>query len=145
MPEPETGTAQPGGHGHGEPRVDDAVVPWRMFLAIGVLVAVIAGIYWFTAYEDAGTVLLALTAVLALWYGVFLWLQWRHLRDPGTASPGHVEEHYEPHASVWPFVIGLGGATAGNGLVLGTWVLVPGLLLTLFGIAGFILQTRRRD
>ena len=150
MPEPDAMTPKSeadgghGGGGHGGPRVDDAVIPWRIFLAIGVLVGVLAAIYWFTAYEDAGTVMLGLTAVLALWCGAFLWLQWRHLRKP--VSPDHpVEDEYEPHASAWPFVIGLGAATAANGLVLGIWVLVPGLFLTLLGVAGFVRQTRHRD
>jgi cytochrome c oxidase subunit IV len=140
------------GHGHGEPRVDDGVVAWRLFGAVGVLVAVIAAIYWFTAYEDAGTVLLVLTAVLGLWCGVFLWLQQRRLRAVASATPATTagtrepaEEGYMPHASVWPFVIGLGAATAGNGLVLGTWVLVPGLFLTLLGVTGFVHQTRHRS
>jgi Cytochrome c oxidase subunit IV len=52
---------------------------------------------------------------------------------------------YLPHASVWPFTIGLGAATIANGLVLGTWLIVPGTLVMVVGIAGFIRQTRRRD
>jgi hypothetical protein len=53
--------------------------------------------------------------------------------------------HYLPHASAWPLAIGLGGATVANGLVLGLWVIVPGVALLLLGIGGFIRQTRRRD
>ncbi|MGH9210345.1 MAG: aa3-type cytochrome oxidase subunit IV [Acidimicrobiales bacterium] len=137
------------GSGHASPRVDDAVVPRRVFLAIGVLVAVMAAIYWFTAYEDAGTVLLTLSAVLALWCGVFLWLGAR----PRSAAAAHeaadadaeVAGHYLPHASVWPFAIGLGAALILNGLVLGIWVVVPGVGLMALGTIGFVRQTRRRD
>jgi hypothetical protein len=124
-------------------KVDDAAVPRRVFLVVGVLVAAIAVLYWFTAYEDAGTVLLALSAVLALWYGVFLWLQARQ-RHGGQADEVD-EPHYLPHASVWPFAIGLGIALVLNGIVLGIWVVVPGVGLTALGTAGFVLQTRRRD
>ena len=124
-----------------------------LFLGIGLFVAVITAIYWFTAYEDAGTVMLLLTAAMALWFGVFLWLRQRHLAggrgdaaveasldDPTTAAVP-----YMPHASVWPFVMGLGGATLVNGLVLGIWVVVPGAAALAFGLGGFIRQTRRRD
>jgi Cytochrome c oxidase subunit IV len=135
-----------------DPGVDDATVPWRVFLAVGVLVAVLAAIYWFTAYEDAGTVLLGLSAVLALWCGLFLWTQVRARRRADLAGPSErldlapeVEPYYLPHASVWPFVMGLGGALILNGMVLGTWVLVPGVGLTALGTAGFVRQTRRRD
>ena len=126
--------------GTSEPRTDDAQVPWRIFVTVGVLVAVITAIYWFTAYEDAGTVMLALAAAMALWFGGFLWLLTRHTAEasPTAATP------YLPDASVWPFAVGLGAALLANGLVLGIWVMVPGLALTALGIAGLITQSRRR-
>src|SRR5690606_40724296 len=63
--------------------------------------------------------------------------------EPGT---GEAEDgHYLPHASVWPFAIGVGAATLANGLVLGLWVIVPGAVLLVVGIAGFVRQTRHRD
>jgi hypothetical protein len=64
------------------------------------------------------------------------------------ASGVAVVEHeglYLPHASAWPFAIGLGAATLANGLVLGLWVIVPGVALMAIGIGGFVRQTRRRD
>jgi hypothetical protein len=124
-----------------EPGAEDALVPWRIFLAIGALVTILALIYWFTSYEDAGSVMLALSAVLALWVGLFLWLQWR--RPPESADQP-VAAMYLPHASVWPFAIGLGTALVANGLVLGIWVIFPGALSLVFGILGFIHQTRQR-
>jgi len=130
---------------HGRSLTDDALVPWRIFLAIGVLVAVITGIYWFTAYEDAGTTMLALAAVLALWCGVFLWLQYRRRDAARSEGEGLAGAVYLPHASVWPFAIGLGAALVLNGFVLGVWVIVPGVMLLVFGVAGFVRQSRRRD
>ena len=148
-PAPERGSRLPSsgagsGHlGHPEPRVPDRTVAWRMFAAIGAFMVVLALLYWFTAYEDAGTVLLALSAALALWFGSFLWLQQRHT----SAGPddGSSESQYLPHASIWPLVIGVGTATVVNGLVLGIWVIVPGLAALALGIGGFIRQSRRRD
>lgn len=141
---------EPIGEGHGgSGRVDDRAVPWRVFLAIGGLVTVLAVIYWFTSYEDAGSVLLALSAVLAIWCGTYLWLQLRQQRRAAgedVALPAEAEAMpYLPHASVWPFAIGLGGATVLNGLVLGIWVMVPGAALMALGIGGFVRQSRHRD
>lgn len=114
-----------------------------MFLAIGVFVAVMAAIYWFTAYEDAGTVMLLLTSAMSLWFGVFLWLRQR--KAEGAAEAEAPAAPYLPHASVWPFVMGLGAATLVNGLVMGIWVVIPGAAALAFGLGGFIRQTRRRD
>lgn len=123
---------------------DDAAVPRRIFLAVGGIVAVMGVIYWFTSYEDAGSVLLVLAAVLSLWYAGFLWLQMRQGRAPSAPGEAAVEG-YLPHTSVWPLAIGAGTALILNGLVLGTWVIVPGAGLLLLGTAGFVRQSRHRD
>ena len=160
---PVPGTEGPEGH-ELHPPVDDGKVPWRVFLAIGLFVLVLGAIYWATAYEESGTVMLLLAGGLSLWIGSYLWLRQRAATGPqtgttstpaeelaaaGLASPGHGAaegaEHYLPHASAWPFAIGLGAATLANGLVLGLWVIVPGAALMVLGIGGFVRQTRRRD
>ena len=155
------GTEGPEGHELPAP-VDDGKVPWRVFLVIGLFVFAIGAVYWATAYEESGTVMLLLAAVLSLWIGAYLWLRTRAETGPeaaataaeraaaaGEAMPGHgvaeEGEHYLPHASAWPFAIGLGAATIANGLVLGLWVIVPGVALLALGIGGFVRQTRRRD
>ena len=150
MPEPSApGTEGPSGH-EARPPVDDRAGPWRVFLAVGAFVLVLGAIYWGTAYEESGTVMLIVAGLLSLWIGAYLWLR---ARTPGpaeaadaAAAPGPEEvAPYLPHASVWPFTIGLGAATIANGLVLGTWLIVPGALIMVLGIAGFVRQTRRRD
>ena len=133
---------------HGGPRVPDRTVLWRLFGGIGVVVTGIAALYWFTSYEDAGSVLLILAAVLSLWFGTYLWLQQRRPDGAVDASgaAGEVSDAlYLPHASVWPLVIALGAASIANGLVLGTWVIVPGVAALALGIGGFVRQSRRRD
>jgi uncharacterized membrane protein YfcA len=123
--------------------VDDRAIPWRVFLAVGVFVLLLGGIYWGTAYEEGGTVMLILAAVLSLWIAAYLWLRTREpAADVGATAEG---PEYLPHASVWPFTIGLGAATFANGLVLGVWLTVPGAALMALGIGGFVRQTRRRD
>jgi hypothetical protein len=122
----------------------DDQVAWRFFLSIGGFVAVMAAIYWFTTYEYAGSVLLALSAVLSTWAGVYLWLQ---VRRPAVAE-GPVVEHeaaaWLPHASVWPLGIALAMALILNGLLIGVWFLVPGLTLLAISVMGFAVESRRR-
>jgi hypothetical protein len=153
------GPATEGPRGHeASPPVDDAAIPWRVFLAVGLFVLVMGGIYWGTAYEESGTVMLILAAVLSLWIGAYLWLRARasdaaraEAGEPargstaGTADDKGGAATYLPHASAWPFAIGLGAATVANGLVLGVWVIAPGVALMALGIGGFVRQTRRRD
>lgn len=157
------GTEGPEGHELPAP-VDDGKVPWRVFLVIGLFVFAIGAVYWATAYEESGTVMLLLAGALSLWIATYLWLRQRAATGPevgaartaaeAEAAEGHAlpgtgtaeeGEHYLPHASAWPFAIGLGAATIANGLVLGLWVIVPGVALLALGIGGFVRQTRRRD
>jgi hypothetical protein len=145
---PVAGTEGPRGH-EARPPVDDRAVPWRVFLAVGAFVLVVGAIYWGTAYEESGTVMLIVAGLLSLWIAAYLWLR---ARTPTTEPVEAVDTqhpegaaYYLPHASVWPFAIGLGAATLANGLVLGVWLIVPGALLMVLGIAGFVRQTRRRD
>jgi hypothetical protein len=125
------------------PLADDRVVPRRVFLFIGGFMAFLAVLYWFTAYEDAGTVMLVLAAVMGAWFGAYLWLQQRRAATAAEVE-GEAEAHYLPVASAWPFAIGLGAATVANGLVLGIWVIVPGAAVLALGIGGFIHQSRHR-
>ena len=141
------GTEGPRGHEAGS-RTNDKAVPWRVFVVIGTVIGLISAIYWFTSYEEAGTAMLALAGVLAVWCGIYLWLQERPRADQRPAeAPGQPggTTTYLPHASVWPFAIGLGAATLFNGLVLGIWVLLPGAAMLAVGIGGWVRQTRHRD
>lgn len=144
----DTGTEGPRGH-EARPPTDDRKVPWRVFVTVGVAIGFLWLVYWLASYEEAGTVLLLISAVLALWVGIFLWLRRPNVPEAQVEVEAAVdvaeEEHYLPHASVWPFAIGLGGAAVGVGIVLGLWVLVPGLGVLALGLGGFVRQTRRRD
>lgn len=145
---PVAGTEGPRGH-EARPPVDDRAVPWRVFLGVGAFVLVMGAIYWGTAYEESGIVMLIVAAVLSLWIAAYLWLRARsspaERGEPVAPEPPGEVVHYLPHASVWPFAIGIGAATLANGLVLGVWLIVPGAALMAVGIGGFVRQTRRRD
>ncbi len=113
----------------------------RIFFAIGAAVAVMAAIYAVAAYEEAGSVMLALAACLSLVCGTFLWFQ-----DRASATDDAVTDDgmYLPHSSIWPFWIGVAAFLITNGLVLGIWFLVPGLVVLTAGVVGFIRQSRAR-
>jgi uncharacterized membrane protein YfcA len=117
-------------------------VQWRIFLGIAAFVAVMAAIYWFVAYEDAGTTLLALASGLALMFGGYLFVQDRKA-GPAAVSP-EPDEHYLPQSSLWPLGIGVGVFLAFNGLILGLPWTVPGVVLVATSVGGFVLQSRRR-
>jgi Na+/proline symporter len=120
----------------------DLLVQWRIFAGIAVFMALIGSLYWFTAYEEAGTAMLALSSGLALVVGVYLW---RQDRPASPTAPAHDEaDEYLPAASIWPFGIGLSAFLTVNGLILGLGYAVPGIVLMTMSLAGFIRQSRAR-
>ena len=113
---------------------------WKMFAGISVFMGVIGVVYWFASYEPAGTTMLALAAALAGLCGLYLRVE--SGRDESAQGDG--EEQYLPHSSVWPFGIGLGALLAANGAIVGFGFAIPGVVLLMFAVVGFVAQSRRR-
>jgi Cytochrome c oxidase subunit IV len=125
------------------PDADIGIQFW-IYLGTAVFLLGTAVVYWFLSYEVAGTVMLALGGGLGLIVAAWLGLRWRRpAHAAGTAA--EFEEEWGPHASGWPFWIGLGGATAAAGLALTPWLVIPGGMVLLLGLVGWIGQSRRRD
>ncbi|MCU1498587.1 MAG: cytochrome oxidase subunit [Acidimicrobiales bacterium] len=123
----------------------DRRVPWRIFLSIGFFALFLAVLYGITSQEYAGTSMLVVSALLGLWIGVFLWRTARRVERTIPSEPDRVTGlTYLPEASVWPLGIGLGLALALNGLLIGTWFLIPGATVLAVSIAGFAFQSRWR-
>jgi len=118
----------------------------RAYLGLGALIAVLAALYWFTSYEDAGTAMLLLAACLAVFMGGYLALGARR----ATLEAGENDvvadeaEPYLPHASIWPFFIGVAALLTLNGVVLGLWALVPGAVALSGALVGYAGQSRQR-
>ncbi|MBW3574636.1 MAG: cytochrome c oxidase subunit 4 [Actinobacteria bacterium] len=137
----------------GDPQRAGMRVEARIFMGIAGFLALATVVYWLTSREDAGTTMLLLAAAMALSVGGYLAVQSRKHTDPagdGDHGDGQVEpaadvEAYLPHASVWPFAMGMGLVVMANGLALGMWALVPGALLTGSSLYGYARQSRRRD
>jgi Cytochrome c oxidase subunit IV len=121
-------------------------VQYRVFLGIGGFLFITGVAYWFLSYEGAGTIMLLLAGVLGFIVGVWLWLQSRKLVAPAADPTGPHTEPAEwlPHASIWPFWIGLGAAFATGGLAMSPWLMVPGVFVLLIGVVGWARQSRYR-
>ena len=131
-------------HGTGR-TVPDMVVARRIFLFIGSAVGTMSLVYLLTD-DDAGQMMLGVTSLLGLVCGGFLWLEMRGDESTGDARlSGPEPGQYLPHASIWPFAIGVAAFLLTNGLILGTWFLAPGVVIMAAGIIGFGRQSRRRD
>ena len=125
-----------------------------LFLALAVFLVLGGILYGILSDEPAGTVLLILTGGFAGIVAGYLAFQDRLARTaagrqraaPEVEAEGAEgeEEPYLPHASIWPFEMGAGLAMALAGVVLGWAVLVPGVLLLLHSVMGWIGQSRRR-
>jgi hypothetical protein len=142
----------PAGAGHEEARrehgtgtnLGDLTLSARIFLSIGTGIGVMSAIYWFTSYEEAGSIMLLLASVLVLACGTYFRHEDRRrspASEPGAAEP----EHYLPHASPWPFGVGASVFLVANGLILGPAFMVPGAVLLVGSITGFLLQSRYRS
>ena len=114
----------------------------RMYLVIAAFLAVAFFVYLLASYEWAGTVLLLVGAVMGVFMGGYLERQARLRTDPAAAGPS---EDYLPHASIWPFGLGLGALLMANGLALGLWAVLPGAALTAGSVWGFARQSKLRN
>ena len=131
----------------GAPESAGGRVEARIFLGIGLAVLVMCLVYAATSGERAGTTMLLLTAGLGALAGGYLLLQARRSAEPAATGGNRevAEEAYLPHASIWPLGVGVGCVVLANGLALGAWALVPGMMLTVASIWGYARQSRRRD
>lgn len=119
----------------------DAVVPWRVFAGVGAILLVMSLLY-LPSQEAAGIVMLAVATILGLFCATFLWRNMRRFEAGGVG--GDQPGMYLPEASPWPFGIGLGVTLVLNGLLIGAWFLVPGVMVLALSLAGFARQSRHR-
>jgi hypothetical protein len=126
---------------------------YRIMLGVTVFLGIVAAVYWFTSYEDSGTVLLIFGgAAYGILFG-YLFLQYtrRHKiprpedRDDATQADGAGEIGYFPNASIWPAGMGLGFVLIGVGLVFGAWFWVLGIIMVLGAIIGFGVEADARE
>ena len=137
----------------------------RLFLRTLLWVAGAAVAYWFVSREPAGTVLLVVLGIsLAAFLAVAVAFVRRRAFDPararrgpldtlnrlvGFADPATDEAPLESHPdlvptrSAWPIVTAAAAVLIGVGLIVGSWLAVPGLVLLTFGCVGWLTQLDR--
>lgn len=141
----------------------------RFFLRTAAYVAIVAVAYWIVSREPVGTVLLvvlgvsiaALLAVIAaLVPRTVDDLRPRHgsvvgrglgavnrlvgFHDPvDERAPLEGGPDVVPLSSPWPVMTAAGMVVVGLGLIFGTWLIVPGVVLMLIGGIGWLTQLDR--
>ena len=120
----------------------------RFLLGAGTFSVVVAVVYWFLSYEDAGFMLLLFMGFAAAFLGGWFLLRTRRLRPPeDDADAEHAEEAGAEvgrfsGGSLWPLVMGVAVAVGVQGFVYGAWLLGVGAVLFAWAAVGLMLESR---
>jgi hypothetical protein len=124
-------------------------VSGRFLIFIGFFFGIIGIIYWFTSYEDAGSVMLAGSALLGLLPGgYYLWWSRRmrplegDVSDASVADGAGVIDSF-PGSSIWPFLLGMGALFASLTFIFGLWLAPIAIALGLSAVIGGVTESRR--
>lgn len=125
----------------------------RFFLRVALFTTIIATIYWFVSYEEAGTILLGGIVASAAFFIVLiaggvpaarrgpknltgiLGFDERAVDDPLALA-----EDTFPAASAWPVVASVAALLVGVGLIFGAWLWIPGAGLGLACTWGWLTE-----
>lgn len=128
----------------------DRAVMWKIFAGVAFIIGVLT-IFYIPSREAAGIVMLAVASGLGIFCGVYMWRATARInaRDQGLdalaeSAPEASDHLFLPESSPWPFGIALGATLILNGLVIGTWFLVPGAMALAVSLGGFARQSRHR-
>ena len=125
----------------------------RFFLRVALFTTLIATIYWFVSYEEAGTVLLAGIVASAIFFMVLVLSGVRAARsgpksvtgllgfdETGRNDPLALAEDTFPIASAWPAIASIAAVLLGLGLIYGAWLWIPGAGLGLACTWGWLTE-----
>lgn len=120
-----------------------------ILLGIGIFFGIIAVIYWFTSYEDAGTMMLFGSFLLGLLPGSYYYFWHRRMgkrledRDDASIEEGAGTIASFPGSSIWPFVLGMGAFLTVLSFVFGIWLILPGAGVIVTALIGVTAESRR--
>jgi hypothetical protein len=120
----------------------------KVLLSSAGFSGVIGTIYWFVAYEIAGTIFLAAMAAALLFTAGFVALSARgplSAQDRADAVPAESSGEQIgpfPRASIWPVFLGAGSLLLVVGLIYGVWLLVLGGLISAAALLGMTREGR---
>jgi uncharacterized membrane protein HdeD (DUF308 family) len=120
-----------------------------ILLFLGVFFGIVGIVYWFTSYEDAGTMMLAGTSALGFLPGAYYFFWHRRMgqrvedREDASIEEGAGDINSFPSTSIWPFVMGMGAFLTLISLVFGIWLIFPGITLIITALVGVTAESRR--
>ena len=120
----------------------------KVLLSSAGFSVVIGTIYWFVAYEIAGTIFLAAMAAALLFTAGFVALSARgplSAQDRADAVPAESAGEQIgpfPGASIWPVFLGAGSLLFVVGLIYGVWLLALGGLISAAALLGMTREGR---
>jgi hypothetical protein len=123
---------------------------WKLFAGGAAFFAVVAAGYWFTSYEEAGTVMLALSVGALAFIAAYLFLQSRRTgmrpedRVDGDTADATGDIGYFPSSSIWPFVMATGVVVFANAFVFGAWLAIFGGLVFLIAVVGYAMEAQAK-
>ena len=118
---------------------------WSYVAAFGY---VVGGIYWFVAYEPAGTAMLLFMGLCGSVIAGYLFLKARGAtlaEDDPEGDYADVADQPIGHfsaGSLWPLLMGLGIATGVEGFIYGRWLLIVGALLFVWATIGLMQESK---
>ncbi|HZD67299.1 MAG TPA: cytochrome c oxidase subunit 4 [Acidimicrobiales bacterium] len=120
-----------------------------LFLGTGAFFMVTLGLYWFSSYDDTGSVLLLFTACLGILPGSYLfWWSRRSTPRPedrtdATRADGSGTVGAFADQSLWPLILGVGMGFVALALAFGPWLAVIGGMMGIIAFGGVIMESRR--
>ena len=119
----------------------------RMFLGLGSFFLLVGIVYLKLSGDVTGGTALVVCSGLGLIVGYYLWFTSRRLDDarPEDRLDAEIEDgagelgFFPPH-SWWPVVLASGAGLTVLGIIFGLWLLITGVVVTLWAISGFVLE-----
>ena len=120
-----------------------------VLLGVAIFFGIVGAVYWFTSYEDGGTMMLVGTCLLGLLPGSYYYWWHRRMgdrpedRDDATLEDGAGQIATFPSSSIWPFVLGMGAFMLVLAFAFGIWFFFPAVGLILTALVGVTAESRR--
>ena len=119
----------------------------RIFTASAAFFFIVDAVYWFVSYEIAGTIMFGLWCVTLLFAALFFGAAAKRGTPDGDDPDLRPEERAGRPMGVfsggsgWPIVLAAGLTVGLAGLVYGTWLLIPGAVVTIAALLGLMRET----
>lgn len=118
----------------------------RLFLAGAAFYLLVGGIYWTVSHDEAGSIALVLTGLLAAMIGFYLVITANRMAlQPEDNAHAEIWDadpdygHYSPHS--WaPLMVGVSAAITFAGLAFAAWIFVAGAVLVIMSAAYWLFE-----